>query len=609
MAETLYGEIKDLSRQERQELQSLYGYRVERSELISAELLAKLAALSGSLNREIAVYLNRRGLVVAVSVGDRSTVPLPVVDGRRGSRRLSGVRCLHTHPGGDANLSQVDLTALEEARLDLMGAVSVRDGQPESICLAYLSPGTEDRFFIEGPVKADEVDKINIMSTIFQAEEQLARNTLRENDPGREKAILVGLQLPGSSYQEMEQSLVELGLLAETAGAEVLDWVSQQKDRPDPSSYIGRGKVRELELLCQARGADLLIFDDELTPAQQHNLEELLPVRIIDRTALILDIFAARARSNEGKIQVELAQLKYLLPRLTGKGLALSRLGGGIGTRGPGETKLETDRRHVRQRIKQLEQRLKEIVSRRSFYRGRRKVKGIPVIALVGYTNAGKSTMLNRLTGSDVLAEDKLFATLDPTVRRLTLPDGRETLLTDTVGLIRKLPHQLVAAFRATLEELADADLLLHVVDSSHPAVEKQIAAVIDLLRDIEVETKPVVTVLNKIDQRQEDCDSLALICSDLPNVVAVSALTGEGLGELLEMIARVLPGGRETVTLAIPYREASLVSLVHNRGQVNRVEYEGDRIVVTAEMDRAVIKQLDAYVVGGGEDSGACGI
>jgi len=601
MTETVFGVTKGLSADRMEQLQSLYHYRVEREDLISEELLGLMAKLSFEINRETAVYLNRRGQVVAVSVGDSSTVPLPAVNGRRGVGRLSGIRCLHTHPGASGELSRVDLMALKAERLDLMAAIGVSEGQPTEIYIGYIAGGPGERFMIEGPVTPDQVNKKNIMSTIAQMESWLEREVPAEDQRSPETAVLVGLASKGADRGSAEELLVELGLLAETAGAQVCAQVVQQKDRPDSAYYIGQGKAKEIELLSQAAGADLVIFDDELSPAQLRNLEQIISARLIDRTALILDIFAQRARSAEGKIQVELAQLKYILPRLAGKGNVLSRLGGGIGTRGPGETKLETERRHIRHRISILDRELDEIVRRRSLFREQREASRLPVLALVGYTNAGKSTLLNTLTGASVPAEDRLFATLDPTARRLTLPDGRDTLLTDTVGFVRKLPHQLVAAFRATLEEVKFADVLVHVVDSSHPGAEKQVSAVIDVLHHLGAAEKPIITVFNKIDRKPEGLDPIPRLREELPHVVDVSAVTGEGLDGLKQMMARVLPGVRELVTLAVPYHDAHIVSFIHDRGRVLESIYEGDRILVTAELDRPSVDQLAGYIVAGG--------
>ncbi|MGB9803089.1 MAG: GTPase HflX [Desulfofundulus sp.] len=353
--------------------------------------------------------------------------------------------------------------------------------------------------------------------------------------PGYEKVLLVSLQLPHEKENEVEESLDELARLADTAGARVVGRVVQRSRRPDPATFLGRGKVRdEIAPACRELGVDLVICDQELSPAQVRNLEEALGVRVIDRTQLILDIFARRARTREGKLQVELAQLEYLYPRLTGRGAELSRLGGGIGTRGPGETKLETDRRRIKRRIAELRRKLEEVRRHRTLLRSRRQKAPVTLASLVGYTNAGKSTLLNALTGADVPVEDKLFATLDPTTRRLVLPNKEVVLLTDTVGFIRRLPHHLVAAFRATLEEVTEADLLLHVVDVSSPDYPARIEAVDQVLASLGAREKPTILVLNKIDRLT--AEEPWLVPADRP-AVAVSALTGRGLDKLCQAL------------------------------------------------------------------------
>ncbi|HHX73827.1 MAG TPA: GTPase HflX [Firmicutes bacterium] len=394
-----------------------------------------------------------------------------------------------------------------------------------------------------------------------------------------EKAILAGLETDaprGSSLHTMR----ELAQLAQTAGAVPVAEMIQSRSRPDTAYYLGKGKAEELKLVAAETGADLVIFDDELTPTQIRNLERLLNVRVVDRTALILDIFAARAQSREGKLQVELAQLTYLLPRLTGRGTELSRLGGGIGTRGPGETKLETDRRRLRKRISDLQAEIEEIKKHRLLHRQARKKNAIPAVALVGYTNAGKSTLLNTLAAADVKAEDRLFATLDPTTREVALPGGGSFLLTDTVGFIQKLPHHLVAAFRATLEEVTAADLLLHVVDTAHPQAERQMAEVTSILRDLGAEMLPVLVVFNKMDL-PEASRQYHLLARHYPENVAVAATSGRGTGELLAAVERILRQEDRQLDLLIPFTQAGLLSLVRRYGRLEAQEYlpEGIRI------------------------------
>ena len=367
--------------------------------------------------------------------------------------------------------------------------------------------------------------------------------------------------------------MAELERLADTAGAKVVATFTQRKEKPDAAFFLGRGKVNELAMEIQNLEATLLILDDELTPSQQHNLERMLGVKVIDRTALILDIFAQRARSREGKLQVELAQLRYNLPRLSGQGLALSRLGGGIGTRGPGETKLEVDRRRIYSKIHDIEEQIDGMKKSRSLHRKRRKESQIPLVALVGYTNAGKSTLLNKLTGSEVFAEDKLFATLDPTTRHLQLPEKQEILLTDTVGFIQKLPHTLVKAFRATLEEVQEADLLLHVVDCSNENLEAQIEAVVAVLKELEADGKPVLYVFNKADQLANPHIREQLLHGR--DGVFISAMTGENLDGLQRRIEGFFQESQVRMTLLIPYDEGAAVTKLHKLNAVVETAYE----------------------------------
>lgn len=395
-----------------------------------------------------------------------------------------------------------------------------------------------------------------------------------------EKVLLVGIELTGMDSSEVEESLQELARLADTAGAVVADVQVQRRPRPDAATFLGRGKVDELAEICRELDLDIVICDRELSPAQARNLEEALGVRVIDRSQLILDIFARRAKTREGKLQVELAQLQYLLPRLTGQGKALSRLGGGIGTRGPGETKLEMDRRRIRKRIADLKHELGEVRRHRSLLRQGRQEVPLPLVALVGYTNAGKSTLLRALTGADVLVEDKLFATLDPTTRQVVLPDNEKILLTDTVGFIRNLPHHLVAAFRATLEEVVEADLLLHVVDAGHPDMGAQMGAVEKVLQSLGASQKPVLTVYNKI-----DTVSPGPVAGFPGPGVGISALTGQGLPELLEEIATALTGRRIRVAFSVPYRHSSVLPLIYDNGQVIKEEHGPEGVTIEAEL------------------------
>ncbi len=414
-----------------------------------------------------------------------------------------------------------------------------------------------------------------------------------------EAAILVGVDLPGYRAWSTEESLQELGQLAVTAGARVVGQVVQRRDAPDPAHYVGEGKAAEIEELRLQSGAGLIVFDDELSPAQLRNLERVTQGRVIDRTALILDIFAQRAHTREGKLQVELAQLNYRLPRLGGRGSELSRLGGGIGTRGPGETKLETDRRRIRRRIAELWRQIEDIKRHRRQQR-RARAREWPVVALCGYTNAGKSTLLNTLTGAGVLAEDRLFATLDPTTRRVEIPSGGSVLLTDTVGFIEKLPPQLVAAFSATLEEVTEADLICHVVDASHPRRAEQEATVLRVLRKIGAQDRPVLTVYNKTDLLP--AAELGLLLRQNPRAQLVSALRRQGLPSLLEALAAELAGGNEWLEVLVPYARAGLLAVIHRRGRVNRELFGPEGIEIVAELPRVWAGRIRSDLAAPGE-------
>ena len=406
----------------------------------------------------------------------------------------------------------------------------------------------------------------------------------------REKAVLAALRLPTQPRVVVEESLDELGRLAESAGARVVGRATQDRRAPTPGLYFGKGKVEEIKTLSKREGADLMISDDSLSPIQERNLGGSLGVRVIDRTALILDIFAQRARTMEGKLQVELAQLSYLLPRLVGQWKHLERTGGGIGTRGPGEMQIESDRRMIRHRIQKIRVELQRVRTHRRLLRDRRKAAGVPVVALVGYTNAGKTTLLNRLTGADRLAADQLFVTLDPTARLVSSPTHASFILTDTVGFIRKLPTQLVAAFKATLEELTEADVLVHVVDASHPGLDDQVQAVEALLGELELMGRPMVVALNKMDRLEPSAARALLARFD---GVAISARTGEGVDALLTRLDEALRPRVARLTLRIPYADGPALAACYERGRVlsRRDEPEGIRLEV--ELPRRVLPSL----------------
>lgn len=411
-----------------------------------------------------------------------------------------------------------------------------------------------------------------------------------ENTQDCEKALLICVD---TGEFNAEESVNELQELAKTAGAEVVLTLIQKLPSPNPATYVGSGRIEEIKQACRSYNVDLIIADDELSPAQIKNIEDITEVRAIDRTMLILDIFAARAKSREGKLQVELAQLKYSVPFLSGKGKSLSRLGGGIGTRGPGESKLESDRRHIRRRIYALEEELKVIEKRRNSMRERRKKDRIISVAIVGYTNAGKSTLMNRLTDAGVLAEDKLFATLDPTARKLVLPDGQSVMLIDTVGLVRRLPHNLVEAFKSTLEEAKQADLILNVCDASNPECSEHLAVTADLLRELECESTPVISVMNK-------CDKVPDIY-DLPIIgkaVMISALHGDGVDELLKEIENTLPKTRTKTQLLIPFDKGSIISQIRKDGVILSEEFTQSGTRIEAVVNIEYLEEIKQYII-----------
>jgi GTP-binding protein HflX len=544
-------QAKGLKPYQRKQLQRLYQLRLPPNRLVTVEFAQRLGALTQDLESQpISVYLNRRGQVIRVGLGSPFETQIPAWElPRQGAERLSGIRCITTQvgPGGP---SQKALTAMALQRLDALITLSVSPlegklrrgggatGFVKCAYLAHLVPEEGRRWQVSEPLPLGILAEQDLQELVTELEDGFRRQaTARQVDPKQERAILVGLQGPGQSYEDLMDALAELGRLVESAGGQVLQTIWQRRESPDSATVIGSGKVQELALLVQDLGANLVVFDRELTPSQVRNLEETLGVRVVDRSEVILDIFAQRARTRAGKLQVELAQLQYLLPRLAGRGRTMSRLGGGIGTRGPGETQLETERRAIQRRISKLRQEVEELRRHRQRLRQRREGSQIPVVALVGYTNAGKSTLLNALTHAQAYVADQLFATLDPTTRRLELPGQQAVLLTDTVGFLTELPEQLVEAFQATLEEVTEADALLHVVDLSHPNWEGQIEAVEKLLDQMPLTTGPRQLVFNKIDRLDPEwVEDVRLL---YPKALFVSAATGQNLDQLRHTLAQ----------------------------------------------------------------------
>lgn len=591
------GNIKGIRDSVIAELQKLYD--MQSPQLVSQELAVKLADITEYINREISVYITRSGQIIEIAVGDNATVELPSFSGRRGAGRLSGIRCIHTHPGGNPYLSGVDISALKNNKYDAMVAIGVvsPDFTKSELTFGLITGiDSNENYTAEcyGPYSIEDAENINFVNTVSTIERILDKQTGTASlQVMSERAILIGMEWGrNDSLWTVDDSLEELKQLADTAGATVIKKFIQKRPKPDPAFFIGRGKVQELALYAQQENIDLCIFDDELSPAQQRNIESVMGIRILDRTALILDIFAQRARTNEGKLQVELAQLQYTLPRIMGKGLMLSRLGGGIGTRGPGETKLEVDRRRIRDRIAFIKEQIEKVKAVRSLHRSKRKKNNVFEVSLVGYTNAGKSTLLNTLTNSDIYAKDQLFATLDPTTRQLTLPNKQEIIITDTVGFIQRLPHQLIAAFRSTLEVVTEADLLVHVIDVSHELYKEQAAAVHEVLKEIGAETKPVITVYNKIDKLPPDsklADRLALE----EDTVCISAAKKLNLETLQQMIETHLKCKAVEVTLCIPYAETAKAAQLHETANVLEQEYTENGAVMKVILP---VEDLEAY-------------
>ncbi len=516
-------------------IEQFYRRRVPPAQVLTHELARQLTEISQEINRQIGLLITRRGEIAYVIVGTAREIFIPDLSAfRTSSVRFRGLRLVHTHLDGE-DLTTDDLTDLALLRLDLIAAVDVEpDGLPGFVHMAHLIPeNKEERFWtLLDPLRPSAVNW-DFLSFIQTLEGEFARKERTRKVEAKDRALLIRVETDPAF--DSEGALAELRELAVTSGVEVFDTILQHRPQMDPKYVVGRGKLSEIVIKALQIGANLLIFDHELTPAQIRSITDFTELRVVDRTQVILDIFAHRARSREGKIQVELAQLKYRLPRLVRRDTSLSRLAGGIGGTGPGETKLEVDRRRVRERIHRLEAELKDIGQARSQRRGKRGKAGLPVISIVGYTNAGKSTLLNALTRSRVFVENRLFATLDPKSARLRFPRDTEAVITDTVGFIRDLPPELFAAFRSTLEELHEADALLHVIDVSNPNFESHITAVEKVLEEIGIQDKPTLRIFNK-----EDCfpdkEVLANLCRRFA-ATPISALSPETIPALLERL------------------------------------------------------------------------
>ncbi|MEH2452525.1 GTPase HflX [Nostoc sp.] len=573
--ETIFGNLQGLKSSQLKQLQRLYHQRIPGDRITTPEFSQRLAAISTEVNQPVCAYINRRGQVIRVGVGTPRQTQIPPLElPRYGAERLSGIRCIATHLKPEPP-NEAALTAMALQRLDALVVLNITGtgftrrgggstGYVKEAYLAHLTP-QESRTLITSPaapkieenqiqspswnisppLDLDDLADQDLVDLVENLEAEFQREFVaQEVDADHDRVLIVGLMTSEVTPLQFQDTLVELARLVDTAGGDVLQTIQQKRSRIHPQTVVGEGKVQEIALTAQTLGVNLVVFDRDLSPSQVRNLEMQIGIRVVDRTEVILDIFAQRAQSRAGKLQVELAQLEYMQPRLAGRGRTMSRLGGGIGTRGPGETKLETERRAIGQRISRLQKEVDQLQAHRSRLRQRRQHREVPSVALVGYTNAGKSTLLNALTNAEVYTADQLFATLDPTTRRLVIPHGetdehQEILITDTVGFIHELPASLMDAFRATLEEVTEADALLHLVDLSHPAWLRHIRSVREILAQMPITPGPALVVFNKIDQA--DSETLALAREEFPLAVFISASQRLGLETLRHRLAQLI--------------------------------------------------------------------
>jgi GTP-binding protein HflX len=579
------------------ELDSIYDITVTKNRVIEPEIIALIASISSRINREINVAIDRRGNIVEISIGDSSSVQLPLLNVQE--KRLSGIRVIHTHPNGNPNLSSIDISALTKLKLDCIAAIGVIEEKITGVVMGFCNvDGDELSHEVTEIMNIPEFIDYDFLYRIEEIESILKKRNIVENDD--EYAILVGI--------DNDESLDELAELARACNVKVVGKFFQKKSKIDPCYFIGTGKVIELARFKQIKKANLIIFDEELSGLQVKNLEEVTGCKIIDRTVLILEIFATRARTREAKIQVELAQLKYRSSRLLGFGTTMSRTGGGVGTKGPGEKKLEIDKRRIRETIHDLKQELEKIRKTRVTQREKRDESGIPKISLVGYTNVGKSTLRNLLVSmytadntskkEDVFAENMLFATLDITTRAITLPDKRVASLTDTVGFVRKLPHDLVEAFKSTLEEVSFSDLIIHVVDISSDTVVEQIKAVENVLSELNALDKPTFLALNKCEMATPE--QIANVKEKFSNyqMIEISAKQNYNIDKFLDMTVSLLPQTTRKCTYLIPYTDTSMGAYLHRNAIIQSEEYEGEGVRIVAIVNDEVSNRCRKFMV-----------
>jgi GTP-binding protein HflX len=538
----IHGNTAGLKSNQLHRLEKLYHRRSPQDYLVSQEIARDFSRLSHEIHRQLGLLIDRRGIIRFVIVGDYHGLVIPRLDDYRfGPERLNGLRFIHTH-FDETGLSEEDLADLVLLRMDYIAAITIHpDGTPKKIFCGHLLPKSVDNknYILQDPIDLGQL-QMDCRKQILALEAEMSHHEITQTaSQGKERAILIHVTHP-SLKQAAHESMIELEELARSSGVRVVHQVIQYRQKQDARFLLGKGKIRSLALEALQKNANLMIFDQELNPSQIRSITNIVDIRVIDRTQLILDIFAGQAKSRAGKFQVELAQLKYILPRLITKNTAMSRLTGGIGGRGPGETRLEVNRRRVRERIKSLSTQLRKVQNQRNRQKSKRKKRGLPVISIIGYTNAGKSTLLNTLTQSDVQTDNRLFVTLDPTSRRIKFPQNMDVILTDTVGFIRDLPEALVSAFQATLEQLDDADILLHVIDASNPKYEKHIESVNNILEMLKIQQKQCIKVFNKMDCIPDDSQ---INFGDNKDCVYVTARQKQSLKPLIDMLVDRIGG------------------------------------------------------------------